>query len=298
MLSNEVRTFLTGIVSDQLIDVYERFINFLSEKEIFTFYYYILELIATRNNYETTEFVLRLNDIIASQVDAILIDFDIELSDEITVPESLVFLEAFFKIEHWDDQDRLQSLINNAESTEIALADVIAEISGISSGTILPWLKKVSPEVISNISSLTKSHDDESYIDLLPDDPVHYEKVKTKLKSYLAEYKEGVNVDEFMIKEGMRILTPYVRLLAGYISGNYIDLTEFSRMENPLLTGRKLINSISDNLIGLAIMSGEGSEEINRATTNVLTQIGLPERVVTELLSQVKDKSIKVNYDG
>lgn len=298
MLANEVRTFLTGIVSDQLIDVYERFINFLSEKEIFTSYYYILELIATRNNYETAEFVLRLNDIIASQVDAVLIDFDIELTDEITVPESLIFLEAFFTIEYWDDQDRLQSLISNAESTEIALADVIAEISGVSSDTILPWLKRVSPEVIDNINALTKSQDDEDYIDLLPDDPEHYEKVKTKLKSYLAEYKEGINIDEFMIKEGMRILTPYVRLLAGYIAGNYMDLTEFHRMENPLVTGKKLITSISDNLIGLAIMSGENAEEINRVSTNVLTQIGLPERVVTELLSQIKDKSIKVNYNG
>lgn len=298
MLPNEIRTFLTGIVSDQLIDVYERFINFLSEKEIFTTYYYILELIATRNNYETPALVMKLNDIIASQVDAILADFDIELSDEITVPESLSFLEAFFAIEHWEDQERIQSLINNAESTEIALADIIAEISTIPSDIILPWIRRVSPDLIDNISELTRAKDNEEILDLLPEDHEHYEKVKAKLKSYLAEYKEGVNVDEFMIKHGMRILTPFITLLSTYIANNYIDLTEFYKMENPLLIGKKLINTISDNIIGLAIMSGDSADSINKTSARVLTQLGLPERVVTELLSQIKEKSIKVSYNG
>ncbi len=297
-LANEVRMLLTGIASDQLIDVYERFINFLSEKEIFTSFYYILELISTREQYHSSELTLRLNDILSGQVDAILEEFDIELSDEITVPESLSFLEAFFSIEHWEDQDRLKALINNAESTEIALADIISEISSMSSDSILTWLKSVSPKFIHNISELTKRHDDISSLELIPDNHAHYEKVKTKVISYLEEKKDVLNINDFMSKKGIRLLTPFKMILVSYIENKYLDVTVFNTMENPLIIGKKLISTISDNVIGLGLMSGERADVINTVCANVFTQLAMPERVVTELLSQIKEKSTKVSYNG
>lgn len=298
MLTDEVRNFLSGIVPDQLIDVYERFITFLSEKEVFTSYYYILELIATKDTYEKPSLALRLNDILASQVDAILIDFDVELSDEITIPESLQFLEAFFLIEHWDDQDRLQALINSAETTEIALADIIAEISAIPSGTVLPWIKRVSPKFIDNISNLTKREDDSTYVELLPDDYEHYEKTKAKLKSYIAEKKEEINIVEFISESGLRILTPIEELITYYITSTFVDIEQFNNIDNPLLMRKKEINTLSDNLIGLGLMSGSRSEEFLSVMSKTLTSIALPERVVTELLAQLRDKTRRLDYNG
>lgn len=297
MLSNEVRNFLTGIIPDQAIDVYVRFINFLSEKEIFTSYYYVMELIATKDTYEKVTFSMKLNDIFASQVDAILADFDISLTDEITVYESLKFLEAFFLIEHWEDQERLQSLINNAETTEIALADIISEISSIPSDEILPWLKSVSPVLIENISNLTKSQDDESYIDLLPDDYEHYEKVKHKVKSFIAEKKEETNIPAFLEEFGIRLLTPIEQLLEDYIGTPFCDLSQFDNVDNPLLMRKKVIDQMSDNFVGLGLVSGITAEELITATANKLPMIALPERVVTELLVQVREKSNRLNYN-
>jgi len=290
MLANELRTFLSGVVADELIDVYVRFINLLSEKEIFTSYYYILELINTRENFETASWVLRLNDIIAGQVDAILADFGIELTDEISVPESLAFLEALLLIEHWDDRARLTALIDDADDTVCALTDVISEISTIPNGTILPWIKSVSPAFIENIISLSTSSGLTEDAVMLPDDYERYEKIKTMVRQYLTKKEDGHKFDSLITIDGYRLLTPFRQLLTAYISKGYFTLL-LPEYHTAIMTDgiKAIIKNTAYDLVGIGLISGEIPTSVRETTASVISQLALPDQIVMELLAQVNE---------
>lgn len=293
MLVNELRLFLYGSVNDALIDVYCKMISLFTDKNVFTSYYYLMELIATRDQYEKQTWIHKINDILAAQADAVLADFSITLSDEITIPETLTVLEGLFLLEDWEDKARLTDIVNAASNNVECFCDLISEVTTVPPEYMLGWIKSVSAEFIENVAVVNKDNTVEENI-LLPDDPELYNNVKKKIKIYIANHKDHTKI-ETLITSGIRLLTPFSELLGHYIEKGWID---FNKLQNTPLSStalRKLVEPLAYEIVGLGIMSGENNIAFSETFAKTIVQYSVPDIIAMEWISQVKDIAMRIN---
>jgi hypothetical protein len=285
MLKDDLNNALSGIISDNLIDVYIALLTLIEDLGVTTFTYYVMELLADLNNCERLTVTHKLNDIIVSQVDAILIDCGIVLTDEISIPETLLFLEGFFKIEFWEDKDRLFTLIREADDNKIALAELISEITSEPVDNIIPWIKTVSNEFMENVLKLVSVNDLEN----IPEDMGLYLKTKEKFKVFLLKNKAN-NIENLFLENNLTFLKSFQFYLGVYFNSKYFDINLFNTDSRNGLSDKSIIKNISVDLLGLSLLSAEPIEETMKTMSEFFSKLAINELVTIELITSVKNK--------
>lgn len=297
MLRDQVRELFDGVLNAHRIDVYVRIIDLLESRGVTTFYYYILELIATREKYDNQDLVIRFDDIIIEQLNEVFEQLGITVADDAAIEDLVYVLEGMLGIETHDDPDYLASIIEAEDDEQMAICQILEYITGVPKETLSLWVLSVTHETLVNIEALSLGNDvDEDSISL-PEDPVAYEKTKERIKKYLMQH-EGPSIINIFIDNDVRIGTAFETLLEFAVKRGLFDFESVAKQSPLAREASPEQKVIGHNLIACSLFAGQDYNTAVNSITQTLTQAALSPSSAANIMAFVKDTATRVLTNG
>lgn len=298
MIVDEVRMFLDGVAAPERIDVYTRILSLLESRDITTANYYIMELIATREQYENMTLIHRMDDIMYEQLFSAFEDIGITVNEDTGVPELCVLLEAALSIEECEDKEMLNSLIESADDKEEAICKVLSFVSGHPEETFSLMVTDVKEDTLVAISALYEDTTEDNNDTIRVPDNVdgQYEKIKERVKLYLMAHPDCPIKD--IVAAGIRLRENWMTYFDYLVKNGILDFTALPTSSLPSKEEKKAMEKTVEQFMAISLMAGVSSDEAVSYITETVMGAALSPGVVANLLAIVKDTAPKVIPHG
>ena len=297
MIIDQVRMFFDGIISHQRIDIYCRTLTLLAKLDVTTSYYYIEELIATRDLYDNQDIVFRFDDIMFEQLAEVFEQFGISVVSDTKLEEQVHVLEGMTQIEHRDDIEDIAGIIEAANDSVEAICAVLQHVTNVPEENFMLWIEDVKNETLLNITNLVKKNVSSDEVISLPEDYDAYEKRKEKIKTFLI-HRDNVSVINAFVSEGIRIGTDFDTLFDFAIRRGLIDFTKATGGAMMTPSASKENEPLVYDLIACALFAGLDYHAAIEKINNVVTQSSVSQITAANILSMTKELGVRVLNNG
>lgn len=229
----------TPELSDLLIDAYSMLLSI----EVVGFEDMCDELLLNSGVAESFTIVTSIHDFIQNTIKSLLLEYGLTISEEASLADTLVILEASIDIQTYDNIVDILRVIESDFNTEEKVAELYSYVSTETPSFFLMNIMNANPAIIDRIKELTNMWSEEVYLGNKDD-----ETKVTKLKQF-CNYILSTNIGIVQtLIDGIAVGYPFETYLKQ--NGPILEMLTADAAAKELIATALISSDATDNIIG------------------------------------------------